>query len=149
MINHHSIAVNTPAGELYREILLWGEASWWPPDSPMRYTRITDGAVRVGTRYRQKVHMPFGPGWDVEVISVTFGREVSRRFLNGMFEGVDRVYIIPLDKRSCEVHFMMDFRVVGLMNRIAWGFAFRRMHDSNINKILLALKRHAERETRG
>jgi hypothetical protein len=145
LINHHSIIVKAPAREVFVEILLWGEAPWWPPDSPMRYTRITPGEdIKVGCRYRQKVHMPFGPQWDVEVISVTEGREVSRRFLKGMFEGIDRVYIIPLGRNSSEVHFLMDFKVVGAFNRIMWDLLFRAMHDKNIKKILLALKKHVE-----
>jgi uncharacterized membrane protein len=145
LINHHSIIVKAPVREVFGEILLWGEAAWWPQESPMRYTRITPGEdIKAGCRYRQKVHMPFGPEWDVEVISVTEGREVSRRFLNGMFEGVDRVYIIPVDRESCEVHFLMDFKVVGTINRIVWDLLFRAMHDKNIKRILLALKSHVE-----
>jgi uncharacterized membrane protein len=145
LINHHSIVLKAPASVVFKELLHWGEAAWWPKDSPMRYTRITPGEdIRVGCRYRQKVHMPFGPQWDVEVISVTEGREFSHRFLNGMFEGVDRVYVIPAGDAATEVHFLMDFKVVGAVNRIMWSLVFRRMHDKNIGRILLALKRHVE-----
>ncbi|MBI5043084.1 MAG: hypothetical protein HZC10_04485 [Nitrospirae bacterium] len=55
-----------------------------------------EGVVQVGTRYHQKVLLPFAPEWDVEVISITQNKEVTRRFLNGIFSGTDSVILEPL-----------------------------------------------------
>lgn len=143
MINHHSITVKAPAGRIYRELLIWGESEWWPKDCPMRYTRLTEGDVRVGTRYLQKVQKPMGPEWETEVISATEGREVSRKFTKGMFTGVERLYIIPAMGAN-ELHYMMDFEVVGNINRLMWEGLYKGKHDENIRKVLLALKRHLE-----
>src|ERR1700688_2561696 len=98
MVNHHSVIVKAPPENIYREVLSWGESGWWPKESPMRYMRLSGGSSIVpGTRFRQKVHVPFGPEWEVEVISATPHREVSWQFLAGMFTGVYRVYIIPVE----------------------------------------------------
>ncbi len=143
MIDHHSIRIKAASSSVFIEMLSWGESAWWPAKSPMRYTRLTEGEVTVGTRYHQKVHVPFGPEWDVEVTSVTPDREVSRKFLNGMFRGVERLYIIP-GRADCEVHFLMDFEVVGAVNRLLWRLIFRNKHDENLRSILSALKSHLE-----
>ena len=144
MINHHYIKVNAPAEEVFPSMALWGEAPWWPEGSPMKYTRLTGGTeITTGCRYRQKVQKPFGPQWDVEVTSVTPGREVSFRFLGGMFRGVYRIYLIPASG-GCEVHFLMNYEVVGAVNKLTWKlFAFKQ-HEESIRNILGALKMYID-----
>ena len=138
------MTVKAPVARVFRELLLWGEASWWPEQSKMRYTRLSSpGDVQVGTRYRQKVHVRFGPVWDAEITSIGANREVSFKFLNGMFKGVYRLYVIP-EGGLCEVHFLMDYEVVGLVNRVAWRLMFERKHDENINMLLSAMKSYLE-----
>ena len=139
MISHHFITVNAPVGAIYKEIVLWGESGWWPGESPMKYSRTDPGEIKVGTRFHQKVYKPFAPEWDVEVISITPGYEISRKFISGMFRGTDKVYIKPGEK-SNEVHFLMDYEIIGGINRILWKLAYRRMHDENIARILAAMK---------
>ena len=139
MISHHFITINAPVDAIYREIVLWGESAWWPDESPMKYSRTDLGEVRVGTCFHQKVYKPFAPEWDVEVISITPGYEISRRFITGMFRGTDQVYIKQSEKAN-EVHFLMDYEVMGGINRILWKLAYRRMHDENIVRILNAMK---------
>ncbi len=139
MINRHSIDIKAAPSEIFRELVLWGESKWWPAGSPMRYTRLTPGGIGVGTRYRQKVRVPFGPEWDVEIASLSPDREVAKRFLNGMFRGVEREYIVPADG-ACQVHFLMDFEVVGGLNRLMWEAVFKKRHDVNLGLILNSLK---------
>ncbi len=139
MISHHFITINAPVDTIYKEIVLWGESDWWPDESPMKYSRTDSGEIKVGTRFHQKVYKPFAPEWDVEVISITPGSEISRKFITGMFRGTDKVYIKPGEK-SNEVHFLMDYEIIGGMNRILWKLAYRRMHDENIVRILNAMK---------
>lgn len=143
MINHHSIAVYAPVEEIFAQLVVWGESGWWPADCPMRYTRLTGGDVRVGTRYLQKVERPFGPQWEVEVESITPGREVSRRFVKGMFTGFERVYIIK-EITGTEVHYMMDFEIPGTKDRFLWNNFYRAKHDENLAKVLAAMKHYLE-----
>ncbi len=144
MVNHHSVTVKASQERIYSEMLSWGESEWWPKESPMRYTRLSGGRGAVpGARYRQKVHVPFGPEWQVEVVSAVPGREVSWKFLDGMFIGVYRVYIIPVED-ACELHFMMDYKVAGLFNRMAWRLYSLGQHDRNIMLILNSLKDFVE-----
>jgi uncharacterized membrane protein len=144
MVNHHSVIIEAPQEKIYGEMLSWGESDWWPKESPMRYTRLSEGSgADTGTRFRQKVHVPFGPEWDVEVISATPHREVSWQFLGGMFTGVYRVYIIPAED-ACELHFMMDYEITGFVNRLAWRFFSLGQHDKNIKLILNSLKDYVE-----
>ena len=144
MVNHHSVIIRAPQEKIFREMLSWGESEWWPKESPMRYTRLMGGSGTVpGTRFRQKVHVPFGPGWEVEVISATPHREVSWQFIEGMFTGVYRVYIIP-GEDVCELHFLMDYEIAGPINRMVWRFFSLGQHDRNIMLILNSLKDYAE-----
>lgn len=139
MLNSHTVIINVDIEKVFKQALLWGEAEWWPKDSLMRYTRITDGDIQVGARYHQKVLLPFAPEWDVEVVSITPNKEVTRKFLNGIFSGTDSVILEP-KKEGVEVKAVMDFDVNGYFNKLAWRFVFERMHDENLEKILKAMK---------
>jgi len=143
MINHHSITINAAPDLIFPHLVTWGESEWWPSKCRMRYTRLTGGEVAVCTRYNQKVKFPFGPTWDVEVESIVENREISRKFLNGMFRGVERLYMIPVPGGT-EVHFLMDYEVVGWLNNFLWKKKLEAMHDKNIAVILGALKAHIE-----
>ncbi|MEK6681313.1 MAG: hypothetical protein AABY79_05035 [Nitrospirota bacterium] len=167
MINSHTVIINVDIEKVFKQALLWGEAEWWPKDSLMRYKRINnspspyssprggeeikiipsplwgegkgEGVVQVGARYHQKVLLPFAPEWDVEVVSITPNKEVTRKFLNGIFSGTDSVILEP-KKEGVEVKTVMDFDVNGYFNKLAWRFVFERMHDENLEKILKAMK---------
>jgi hypothetical protein len=143
LLNHHFVEIKAPLERIFEEIVLWGESFWWPAESPMKYSRAEKGEVKVGTIFHQKVHRPFAPEWDVEVTSIVPGREVSRKFLNGVFRGTDKVYIIP-NRGFNEVHFLMDYEIAGTLNRVLWARVYRRMHDDNIKRILRALKASLE-----
>ncbi len=145
MINSHTVIINAYIDKIFKQALLWGEAEWWPKECLMRYTRITGGDIRVGTRYHQKVSLPFAPEWDVEIVSITQNREIKRRFLNGIFSGTDSVILEPV-KGGIEVKAVMDFDVNGYFNKLAWRFIFKRMHDENLEKILKAMKEYFYKE---
>ncbi len=101
----------------------------------------SEGVVQSGTRYHQKVLLPFAPEWDVEIVSITPNRELKRRFLNGIFSGTDSVILEPV-KDGIEVKAVMDFDVNGYFNKLAWRFVFEKMHDENVEKILRAMKEY-------
>jgi hypothetical protein len=144
--NRHAVLITThDADSLTREIILWGEASWWPERSLMRFERLTSGDVRPGTRYLQKVSLPFGPKWNVEVGKIT-GSAITRRFLDGMFGGSETVSFSPTSE-GMRVDYEMRCDVRGRMNRFLWRLVFRRLHDGNIEAILEALKRFMERKS--
>jgi hypothetical protein len=143
MINSHAIIINADIEKVFQQALLWGEAEWWPKECLMRYTRINDekgeGVIQVGSRYHQKVLLPFAPEWDVEIVSITPNKEVKRRFINGIFSGTDSVILEPV-KDGIEVKALMDFEVNGYFNKLAWRYVFERMHNENVEKILRAMK---------
>jgi len=143
LINHHFIGVRASSQAVFDQLLLWGEAPWWPKDSPMQYERLTGGEVGMGSRYRQKITVPFGPAWDVEIESVVDGRAVTYRFINGMFKGVYRLYVIPTGELT-EAHFLMDYEVVGGLNRFLWDRLTKKKHDRNLARLLRALKGYLE-----
>ncbi|MFH0877338.1 MAG: hypothetical protein V1863_03855, partial [Candidatus Omnitrophota bacterium] len=69
--NSHSILIQCGFDKAYPEIVRWGEASWWPKKSLMKFERQGQGPVQTGTprinpcgiiqgtRYRQVVLLPF------------------------------------------------------------------------------------------
>lgn len=143
--NVHSIKVDTKDRDsLVREVILWGEASWWPAGSLMRFERLTTGDIRPGTRYLQKVMFPFAPKWHAEVTEVR-DSGIWRRFSDGMFEGHEQVTVRPSGEGFC-VDYFMRYEVRGAVNKLLWPLAFRRMHDGNIELILRNLKDFMEKK---
>ena len=142
--NRHSIIVKTvDARGLREQIILWGEASWWPGKSLMKFERLTQGRVESGTRYRQRVLLPLAPAWCVEVTSLT-ERSITRTFLDGMFRGFETVSFSP-HENGFKVAYEMNYEVQGLANRCLWPVFFRRLHDRNIEEILKSLKAFMEK----
>jgi hypothetical protein len=143
-INTHKILIWSFVERVVPQIILWGEASWWPKDSHMRFTRTTGpGSVQKGTRYRQLVMLPFAPSWNVEVDRVT-DMAITRSFLDGMFRGFETVSA-KREGLQVAVTYEMHYSLNGIVNTILWLLIFRRMHDTNIEMILSSLKKHAER----
>lgn len=141
--NRHAVFVSAAPKDVLAEIVRWGEAGWWPKRSLMRFSRREQGPVTTGTRYRQEVLLPFAPSWDAEVIRIS-SCGITRRFLNGMFEGEETVAYRASGSRI-EVTYAMTYEVRGLVNRLLWRLIFRRLHDENIALILKNLKAFLEK----
>ena len=137
--NHHFIFIEAPADLVGPEVILWGEALWWPKNSSMKFIRLTHGEIQVGTKYSQKVLLPLAPEWEVEVTRLLPGKEIERTFLNGMFKGKE---IVRIEERynGTKVEYAMHYEVLGILNQILWQLFFRKMHDWNIKMILKALQ---------
>lgn len=137
--NRHSIFIATTAFEIFPQILLWGEAAWWPKKSQMKFIRQTKGEIRIGTKYLQQVLLPFAPQWEAEISEIEPNRKVCRRFLNGIFKGQEWVELEPT-AIGTRVNYVMDYDINGLINRMMWQWLFQRLHDRNIEMILANLK---------
>ena len=142
-VNFHSIVIHCSLEEARPEIIQWGEARWWPKNSQMSFVRKTKTPVEKGTRYQQKVLLPFAPSWDVEVVALG-EQSITRQFLNGMFRGSETVSIEPFGPDS-EIRYIMNYQINGLLNKILWSLVFERMHNKNIEAILSSLKEFLEK----
>lgn len=140
-INHHFVFIEAPADLVAPEVVLWGEAPWWPKNSSMKFIRLTSGEIQPGTRYRQKVLLPLAPVWEVELTRLIPGKEIERTFLNGMFKGKE---IVTLEERynGTKVEYVMRYEVLGFFNQILWQLFFQKLHDQNIKMILKALQHY-------
>lgn len=153
--NKHSIFVHCHLGEALSEIILWGEAGWWPKNSLMRFVRCGTGLVKEGTprknpsgivrgtRYKQEVLLPFAPSWEVKVEQID-DKSITRRFLNGMFDGNETVSLEPL-RDGVNVSYVMNYQINGFLNKILWPLVFERLHNRNIEEILANLKSYLEK----
>lgn len=141
-INHHFVFIEVPESIVGPEIILWGESSWWPKKCTMKFTRLTEGELRAGTQFEQKVLLPFGPRWKVEITKLVPNREIERTFLDGMFKGRERV-VIEGRLNGTRVDYYMDCQAQGIINKILWPILFKKLHDNNIRMILAALKDYA------
>ena len=139
--NRHFVLIEVTADLIFPEIVLWGEAIWWPPKSSMKFTRLTPGAIQVGTKYQQKVLLPLAPKWEAQVTNLIPGRLIERIFLNGIFRGKETV-IIEERYDGMKVDYLMEYEILGLFNKMMWGMHFQKLHDKNIEMILKALKEH-------
>ena len=140
--NHHFILIEAAKELVAPQVILWGEAVWWPKNSSMKFTRLTPGDIRVGTRYRQKVLLPFAPSWEVEVTGLIADHEIERTFLNGIFKGKETVSVQERSNGT-KVDYRLQYQLRGLVNTILWPGIFSKMHDQNIEMILNALREYS------
>ncbi len=136
--NHHFVFIEAPVKIVGPEVVAWGEAVWWPKKCSMRFVKKTPGEIKVGTRYEQKVLLPFAPRWDVEVTKLAFGQTIERTFLNGIFQGAEQV-TIEERLNGTRVDYEMQYTLRTVIDKILWRLLFERMHDKNIQMILTAL----------
>ena len=141
--NKHSIVVHCHSNEAYAQIILWGEAGWWPKNSLMRFLRSGTGQVSEGTCYRQEVLLPFAPSWDVEVEKIG-DKSITRRFLNGMFSGSETISVESA-KDAVVISYVMNYKINGFFNKILWPLVFEHLHNRNIEEILFSLKSYLEK----
>ena len=141
-LNHHFVLVEAPEDVVGPEVILWGEASWWPQKCSMRFIKTTIGPLTLGTEYEQRV-VPRGPRWTVRVTKLIPGREIERTFLNGLFRGKETVKIEGR-YNATRVLYDMQYEVNGIFNKVLWPLIFQKLHDKNIELILAALKDYAE-----
>ncbi len=144
-LNRHVIIVKGDPGEILKEITVWGEASWWPNSSLMKFVRLNDNdkEVKKGTRYRQEVCLPLAPSWEVEVENLD-AKSITRKFLNGMFRGFETISFSPCSD-GYEINYEMHYELQGVLNKLLWFILFRRLHDNNIEAILHNLKKYIEK----
>lgn len=142
--NRHEVIANTKdIKKAFEQIVLWGEASWWPDKCTMKFMRLGGSNIQKGTVYRQKVLLPFTPSWLALVTEIIDNKSISRRFLDGLLDGEEKVSIFDY-QGSLRVEYLMNYRIKGFMNNILWKTCFNRMHDSNIRLILKNLKDYLE-----
>jgi len=145
LINRHQISISTNnKQQLFEQILLWGESSWWPKKSLMKFLRIGDGPIVVGTLYRQKVMLPFAPTWCSLVTNINQPVSVCRRLLAGFLAGQEEIKIVESDNFFLVVY-SLEYSIEKIFYRWLWKIIFERLHNYNIELILKNLKDYLER----
>ncbi|MDD4909113.1 MAG: hypothetical protein PHR44_00295 [Candidatus Omnitrophica bacterium] len=143
--NYHARIIEAGIEGLFLEIVRWGEAGWWPENSLMRFSKTTDGPVREGSEYIQKVALPFGPSWKAAVSEIKQGESITRKFKDGFLEGMETVSLKQMCCHKVKVEYEMLFKVRGWANKILWKLVFRGLHDRNLENILDNLKAYSEK----
>jgi hypothetical protein len=143
--NRHEVIIDTKdRQEVFRQIVLWGEASWWPRSCLMKFTRLNGAEIQKGTMYRQKVMLPFAPSWLTRVSEVIEGTSISRSYLDGLIDGEEAVKIVPLGDKL-KIEYCLNFGIRGRVKSFLWNICLRAIHDKNIKFILNNLKDYLER----
>lgn len=143
--NRHEIVINTyDPKKVFDQIVLWGEASWWPKRCMMRFVRIGTSPIQKGTMYHQVVRLPWGPRWLSLVTEIIDNTSISRKYFESFIVGDEIVHIIALE-HSIKVEYLLTYSIKGSFNRMLWRLCLERMHDHNIRLILHNLKNYIER----
>jgi len=144
-INRHFIFIEAPIEKVSPEVVLWGDAPWWPKASPMQFTRIRGEKIDIGTQYELKVKKPFGSRWQAEMEELIPDKLVKRTFSKGMVAGYE---VIKMSERSngTRVDYEMHYTIRGFMNKALWNWVYRKQHDDNLKSILQALKQYVLKE---
>ncbi len=143
--NKHEVVIDTKdRQEVFRQIVLWGEANWWPKNCLMKFIRLGNDKIQKGTMYRQKVLLPFAPSWLTFVTDIIENTSISRKYLEGLLSGQETVSIMPLNDKL-KVEYNLNYKISGRINAILWRACFRAMHDKNIRLILNNLKSYLEK----
>jgi hypothetical protein len=133
-------------GEIFKELVKWGESLWWPQGSLMSFKNLTQ-EIKEGTIYLQKVKLPFGPSWHTrnEVIDDK-NFYIKRVFLDGIFsQGYEEIYLKE-ENNLKKVIYTFSVSPHGVLNKILWRLVFRKLHIKNLKKILNALKIYKEKK---
>jgi len=144
-VNEHRITIEAPASKVFKEIVIWGESSWWPKRSFMKFTNLSS-KIELGTIYLQKVLLPFAPCWHAQIVALEEPKYIKRAFLDGIFNGFEVVELAQ-DSGSCEVVYRMKYHLRGTVSTFMWKLIFRRLHNKNIVTILKNLKQYLEQCT--
>jgi len=136
---HQEIIIAAAKGSIFQELLLWGEAEWWPKRSLMRFINLSH-TIGENALYLAQVKLPYGPHWHMrnELVDEKAGC-IRRVFLDGMFKGFEELRIVP-QKDCFKVIYTFCVRVRGFLNRLMWKYVFRNRHIKNIAGILVSLK---------
>lgn len=141
------IQIDGVAIDIFKELILWGEALWWPKSCPMKIVNTTKGPIGVGTCYRYRVDMPFGLNWEgVNRIIDKKNLYLRRDFFKGSLEGFEEATITPDESGYCEVAYTFAVDVKGKINMFFWKKIGKPLHVKNIDIILHNLKNHIERK---
>ena len=138
---HQFMFLEAPVEVVSAEVTTWGEASWWPKDCLWKYTRQTDGDIRVGTQYVIKINKPSAPDWKAEVTQLLPSRLIERTFTKGMFKGFERV-ILEEKSNGTRIDYELHFQLRGLVNILLWPFFLKKQYVATIKKVLEALKQY-------
>lgn len=139
---HHFVFIEVPKSTVAPEVMFWGEASWWPPQCPLKLTRKTAGPLQTGTRYEQKFGGLFPLRSELEVTKLD--HEIQRTFLSGAFRGTENI-TIEGRYNGTKVHYHLHYRIQGFFNKIFWGLFLKRIHGKSIDMILQSLKHHVQK----
>jgi len=140
---YHFILIESPLHTVEREIILWGEALWWPKKSRLQFVRITSGGIPMGTRYQARLLTFWGPRWEVEVTKLMDGYQIRRTFSHRRFILEEN---LNLEERynGTKVNYWLTYRIQGLFHRILWQVRFQRLFDKAVELALASLKNHVE-----
>jgi hypothetical protein len=147
------IFIEVPVGIVAPEVISWGESKWWPKDSLMKFTRLSEGEVKVGTLFRQESKQPFGPSWISEITKLDPRKTIEWTFKSGMFQGYETI-VIGERANGTRIDYEMLGSVRGAVNKFLWKFIYQKKHHENISRVLAACsefvqKKHQERMTSG
>ncbi len=144
------IHIKGVCSEIFKQLLLWGVAPWWPKDSLMKIERVDGNDVVANARYRYKVNVPFvGPGWlAVNRVVDTKNMYLRRDFFEGSFEGFEEFSVYPDDNGYGEVTYTFAADVKGLLAKMFWERGGKEKHIANIDLILKVLKTSIEKKER-
>lgn len=142
--NRHEVIINTyDQKKVFDQIVLWGEASWWPKRCMMRFIRIGTAPIQKGTMYHQIVTLPFGPRWLSLVSEVVDNISISRRYFESFISGDEIVRIVPLE-RTIKVEYLLVYTIKDRSHNVLWKIILKRLHDYNIKLVLNNLKQYIE-----
>jgi len=136
------VATNDMA-RIFKEIVLWGEALWWPKQCMMKFIRLDEIPVQRGTRYMQKIQFPCAPSWTSVVTDIENNKSITRKFLDSFLDGYEQISITP-KQDAVAVTYCLQYALRGRLYPVLWKLGLQGLHNRNITLILNSLKKHIE-----
>jgi hypothetical protein len=144
---YHFILIEAPLHAVGPEIILWGEAAWWPKKSKLQFARINPGDIQTGTRYQARLLAFRAPLWEVEVTNLVDDQEIQRTFSHRRFKIKEN---LNLEERynGTKVNYWLTYNIQGLFHRILWRVLFQRFYNQSVMMALASLKDYIESQQR-
>lgn len=141
-VSRHFVFIEVPIDKVAAQVVLWGEAPWWPRDCSMQFKRLGQGDLGVGMRYHMIMSGPFSRPQEIEVTRIDPHRIVERTFVGGFLRGREVVHIGER-ANGTRIDYELHYSICGWPGKLFWGLFLKKKFDGGIRAALSALKDYA------
>ena len=133
--------IEMPVDQIPDDVLLWGDAAWWPESCPVQFSRTGTGEVGLGTQYSFRLKGVMAPAGVSEITQYEPRQVMERTFRRGFFTGYE---VLQISERAngTRVDYEMHYRVSGVPRALLWNALYQKKYIQAVEAVLESLKQY-------